>query len=235
MTRDGQQCLAISFPADRIEEWSLDVSEIVHHLRAVLDGLVYESLSPQAGGDVRRRCAFPMCCKEGVFEAWEKSNGAHCGAAIQKICRGYQDFERKATRPHPTRLLHELNNIDKHRLLPLTMPAVAPMPPTDPRAASQNAYRVRLLFDTDGLGPLHNLEVTRVLARIEREVVEIGTRFFRALNPADAELPFPLRKDFTTPRSSSRSGSGLAEPSSLGAPPPPPTPPPAAERETGEP
>lgn len=98
---------------------SILVGEIVYHLRTVLDHLVFVLAGGQGNPT---RLAFPICRKENEFRLALKK-GALKGAqesAIQLIER----LQPYRTSPNPEQAtlyqLHNLNIVDKHRLLVAT-------------------------------------------------------------------------------------------------------------------
>lgn len=96
--------------------FSVLIGEIIHHLRTVLDHLVFVLASGRGNPS---RLAFPVCRDERGFRASLK-RGALRGVpdeAVQVIER----LQPYRTSPHPEQAtlyqLHNLNIIDKHRLL----------------------------------------------------------------------------------------------------------------------
>ena len=102
---------------------SILIGEIVYHLRTVLDHLVFILAGGQGNPT---RLAFPICRKEGEFRL-ALNRGALKGVqenAVQMIER----LQPYRTSPNPSQAtlyqLHNLNIIDKHRLLLATAACV---------------------------------------------------------------------------------------------------------------
>lgn len=102
---------------------SIPIGEIVYHLRTVLDHLVFVLAGGQGNPT---KLAFPVCRREGEFRLALK-RGALQGVpekAVQVI-EGLQPYR---TSPNPRQAtlyqLHNLNIIDKHRLLLATAACV---------------------------------------------------------------------------------------------------------------
>jgi hypothetical protein len=93
------------------------IGEILQHQRSALDYLVWQ-LVKHAQGNPGNRTAFPIFRLEKEYE--KQSSNMICGAspAAKDRIRKLQPFHRGAAfEKHPLWALHQLNNIDKHRLL----------------------------------------------------------------------------------------------------------------------
>ncbi len=102
---------------------SILVGEIVYHLRTVLDHLVFVLAGGQGNPT---RLAFPICRKEGEFRLALK-RGALKGAQ-ESIIQLIERLQPYRTSPNPEQAtlyqLHNLNIVDKHRLLLATAACV---------------------------------------------------------------------------------------------------------------
>ncbi|MCH8026394.1 MAG: hypothetical protein IH866_06320 [Chloroflexi bacterium] len=110
------------------------ISEVAHHLRSALDGLVYQlGQSNGATEEALTRTQFPIFLKQRVSgckrpkRCRNKPPHFRCDAMrmIQPLCDEHQTMIERL-QPYrrgnlgkrgPLYLLHELNNADKHRLL----------------------------------------------------------------------------------------------------------------------
>jgi len=114
--------LALGHPA-MPPRFSVLIGEVIHHLRTVLDHLVF-FLAGEHGNP--SRLAFPVCREERGFELALK-RGALTGVphAAVRIIERLQPYR---TSPNPEKAtlyqLHRLNVIDKHRLLLATAACV---------------------------------------------------------------------------------------------------------------
>jgi hypothetical protein len=110
--------------APPINQWSLLCGEIVHHLRAALDNVAYSMAidSGESDEEKLRWVYFPICATE---EEW----GRVVKGKISSLAQKYQDaiYETQpflglndgfASKDHILSIIQELDNKDKHRIVP---------------------------------------------------------------------------------------------------------------------
>ncbi len=98
--------------------------ECIHHLRTTLDHIVC-ALVAARGNSVQSRHKFPMCYDKSKFDEAVKGRSLEgiSGHAVSLVeaSQPFADFEKNAI----LGAIHDYDNIDKHRLLPLMQSAVA--------------------------------------------------------------------------------------------------------------
>lgn len=98
--------------------------EVIHQLRSSLDHLV-GALAVKAGDKIRNTHEFPACRTVESFTKALNSGKIHkVGAAAEKRIEKEQPFKVAIPETHYLSILHDLDVIDKHRLL-LVIAAVA--------------------------------------------------------------------------------------------------------------
>jgi hypothetical protein len=107
---------------------SVLVGEIIQHLRSSLDHVIW-ALALQRHAMPHPRIGFPICLTEKKFEEAKKAgiiNGISGNA--QTIVEHLQPYRsanwRTTASDTPLRIIHDLNNTDKHRLLAVVISAV---------------------------------------------------------------------------------------------------------------
>ncbi len=106
-------------------ELSLVVGDIAHNIRSALDhlvwGLVHRPGAPALTAEQERRVGFPFRTEPAAFaklSSGDQTTLPHVPAAVVAEFEALQPYNRK-TRPEVDLLwfVHELNRLDKHRLL----------------------------------------------------------------------------------------------------------------------
>lgn len=108
--------------------FSVLAGEIIHHLRSSLDHLIW-ALVLQRHTSPDFKVQFPICLRAEEFEAARKGgiiNGISGSAqAIIERLQPYRNADwRNTVHDNPLRIIHDLNNTDKHRLLAVVVSAV---------------------------------------------------------------------------------------------------------------
>ncbi len=116
----------------RLMEWGVMVGDIVHNLRSALDHLI-EQLTILNVGTSYKQTEFPIFADRDRFFAFKKNglpNERDATSGLYKI-RGLAPCDQAAVErlqpyhrqngvlSHPLLLLHKLNNIDKHQVVPV--------------------------------------------------------------------------------------------------------------------
>ena len=99
-------------------EWGAVIGDCLHNMRSALDHLVYALAGPAASSV---RTEFPIFIDRDKFRSSEPRvlrGVAEAALTIIKWVQPYRWGLRASA--HPLWVLHELNNIDKHRLLHVT-------------------------------------------------------------------------------------------------------------------
>jgi hypothetical protein len=105
-------------------EFSVLAGEVVHHLRSSLDHLVYQLVLAN-GQQPTERHEFPICASAQKFaEAISRGKIRGVSAAVQQRIETLQPH--RCSPPHDSWLwvVHELDRIDKHRLLVVVLAVV---------------------------------------------------------------------------------------------------------------
>ena len=110
-------------------DWAILVGEIAHNLRSALDGVICQlAIRSNPGSDWRlckeKRTAFPVFLKGphavAKRERFSRKRLAYLRPAYVTRIEGLQPYKRgNGHRRSTLWLLHELNNADKHRLVPV--------------------------------------------------------------------------------------------------------------------
>jgi hypothetical protein len=123
--RAWQVVLRISKPVP-VDDWSILLGEIIHHLRSGLNNVLYNVASKYAGGTPRlpRSIQFPIFSTETDFDKNADRFLGEARSELYDIVRAFQPFGGgdDFLKPgpglhmlHPMDLLNELSNDDKHR------------------------------------------------------------------------------------------------------------------------
>jgi hypothetical protein len=127
----GKQFVYIRFPEPLPAEFRLIIGDCLHNLRSALDNLAYELAVRHHGssplpGRFDRRSEFPIF-GDREWTARERRNKIGCihprAQAIIKRLQPYNRGDKFAS--DPLWKLHELSNMDKHRVPPITQMAVS--------------------------------------------------------------------------------------------------------------
>ena len=124
--RQAWQLVARITAPPPVDEWSIRLGEVVHHLRSGLNNVVYAVASKCAGGVPRspHTIQFPIFSNEADFERNAERLLGEARSQLYDTVRAFQPFgmgeEFLAPGPalrvqHPMALLNDLNNADKHR------------------------------------------------------------------------------------------------------------------------
>lgn len=100
-------------PAD----WSVIVGDCAHNARSSLDMIIYQLSDLAAEDRARRNLQFPIFDDPAKFAAKESSYLNGVDASQRTIIEAFQPYHSDATPNDPLRLLAEINNADKHRLI----------------------------------------------------------------------------------------------------------------------
>ena len=113
------------------QRWTLIASDCLNNFRCALDYLIYTIAVFESGLNPpphERTLAFPITdCKTNFDEAVSKGKLGEISKPVRAVVESLQPYNR----PHPElalpllRILRDLNNTDKHRLLKVTYGAVA--------------------------------------------------------------------------------------------------------------
>ena len=109
-----------------VDEWSIHLGEVIHHLRSGLNNVVFAVASKSAGGvlEAPENIQFPIFYKEPDFERNVNRLLGEARSELYHTVRAFQPFgqgeEFLAPGPalrgqHPLALLNDLSNADKHR------------------------------------------------------------------------------------------------------------------------
>jgi hypothetical protein len=105
--------------------FSVLTGEIVHHLRSSLDHVIW-ALALQHTALPAPYISFPICLSEEKFKAAKKGLDGFSGSA-QAIIERLQPYRntdwRNTVSDNPLRIIQELSNTDKHRLLAVVVSA----------------------------------------------------------------------------------------------------------------
>lgn len=150
-----------------VVEWGLLIGDCVHNMRSALDHLAWEL----AGPEPPRKTEFPIFHEVDEFERTTKGGGLwkieaikdpHARALIKSVQPCYSDRPRREL--HPLASLRDFANIDKHRMLHLSVVGLGGM-----------AYWVgesgHDFIDSVNFGPIYDgAEIGRFSAKSDEEV-----------------------------------------------------------------
>lgn len=116
----GDFVVSVEVTEDRLSRFSLLAGESLQSLRTALDYLVHDLTGAQLGHplpeDVARSTEFPIFGPKPMSGSARKRKIGALGPQAQEIIAGLQPATADDYESHPLWVLHELNNIDKHRL-----------------------------------------------------------------------------------------------------------------------
>lgn len=126
---DDNRIIDVEWTHGPEHHWGTIVGDCLHNLRCALDHIVWE-LSDGPNGNAPRASEFPIFDDRDKFLKRRPNGKPDTFSGLRKIegvddtnartaIRGLQPFQRSDTARHPLWVLHELNNIDKHRALPI--------------------------------------------------------------------------------------------------------------------
>lgn len=103
---------------------SVFVGEIVHNLRSSLDHLVC-ALALMNSGEYRRSNQFPVCDTYEKFQSSQKRGYLKgVGSEAFKLIQSLQPYYTGDPEKNPLKVLHDLNVMDKHRILIVLVTAI---------------------------------------------------------------------------------------------------------------
>lgn len=164
----------IMAPGLDVDELSLDLSEVVHHIRSAMDSMAWQ-LAHSAGGSPANptKVYFPAA---KTPDAWEnaKSNLAGVHPELLERIREHQPYTRAAKADGwPTAVVSALSNSDKHRGLLAVQPAVLGISegePTNPRAdaiLTEARFEIRHDFALEDDATISTLEWDEELTEVD--------------------------------------------------------------------
>ncbi|UGY23073.1 hypothetical protein HU675_0034720 [Bradyrhizobium septentrionale] len=180
---------------------SILIGEVLQHQRSALDFLIWQ-LIEHAGAQPSNKSCFPIFITPQGYRARGKAVINGVSSTAETLIRANQPFQKgpAATRD-PLWMLHDLNNIDKHRALIVAGAAMLSgpkelylSPPVDLKAWAKQYWAVRVPVE-DG----------RVLAWFETEQREVKahgrvtiTIVFNEVGPAEDEPVTALLTQLST-------------------------------------
>lgn len=115
----GRIVASVHLPDGFPEDFGRVIGGAFHQLRAAFDNLAYQLVLAN-NGTPTKDTAFPILCQcpEGQFEARTNRRLTGMSRSARATIKELQPFEVWPERPKDTTLwlIHELNNIDKHRI-----------------------------------------------------------------------------------------------------------------------
>jgi hypothetical protein len=126
----GEKIIRFTFP-EPPNEFSLEISEILHHLRSTLDALVFNLAG--CPDDRKSNLMFPIFPTERSYMDHEKVYLEGVGGGAQALIRGLQPYNVPGgwdypwpydPEEQPLMFLHDFNRVDKHRTLRVVKPSV---------------------------------------------------------------------------------------------------------------
>jgi len=128
--KTGMYDLLVPEQPDIPLDWSICVGEIAHNLRSALDQLVCQlAIVSELGRDWRfceeKRTGFPIyICgpRSGkpMKERFTRKRLSYLRKPYRTTIQGFQPYKRRnGQRRSPLWLLHQMNNADKHRVIPV--------------------------------------------------------------------------------------------------------------------
>lgn len=106
------------------KKWGIKIGTVAHCLRSALDNLIWDLASRNGNTPFRQTC-FPIHLAADEFQDKAlKGRGARLQSLSvedqEKVRHEQPYFANNGYKNDPLWLLHELNNIDKHRVIPVT-------------------------------------------------------------------------------------------------------------------
>lgn len=93
------------------------LGDVLHNLRASLDYATWAAASEDARGSHPTQVSFPLCDKEAAFARWKKKSDGWFPEPTVEVIAWAQPYLAPPDQRHPLRILQQLSNVDKHRLL----------------------------------------------------------------------------------------------------------------------
>ncbi|MCL4199551.1 MAG: hypothetical protein KJZ69_18810 [Phycisphaerales bacterium] len=98
--------------------WSLIIGDYAHNARSSLDMIIYRLSSLAEGDRARLSLQFPIFDDAAKFQKAASSLLAGVSARHRAVIESFQPYQSSgAAQDNPLRLLAEINNADKHRLI----------------------------------------------------------------------------------------------------------------------
>jgi hypothetical protein len=118
-TSESFELRVISMPQYPLTEWGTVLGDYVQNLRSALDHAAYQLVaSGSAPNDAAlRRSQFPICDTHDLFDSEVPHRLSGVAPLAMSVVKEAQPFEYYDIDISPMRILRELSNRDKHRLL----------------------------------------------------------------------------------------------------------------------
>ncbi|NLT07176.1 MAG: hypothetical protein GXY03_12820 [Solirubrobacterales bacterium] len=115
----GQILVSVHLPNGFPEDFGRVIGGAFHQLRSAFDNLAYQLVLAN-GGTPTKQTSFPVLadCPNGQFAAMTNQRLAGMSKSARATIKRLQPFNEWPERPKDTTLwlIHELNNLDKHRI-----------------------------------------------------------------------------------------------------------------------
>ena len=121
INRDGETgyyFVTATIPQAPPNEWGLLISEFSHNLRAALDNLVWQLALKRTIAPFDY-AGFPVYLSQSGFNSGGNRLVTDLSPLQQVMIERTQPYHRRNPRRDPLWLLHQINNADKHRFLPV--------------------------------------------------------------------------------------------------------------------
>jgi hypothetical protein len=144
----GEKLIGVFFPHPP-DDFTLEVSEFLHHLRSALDSLIFNLAG--CPDDRYSALLFPIFPKKVDYlkheQAYLKGVGVEAKAVVQSLqpyhvpkdWHGGSPYEAEK---HPLMFLHDFNRVDKHRMLRILQPSVEHLSVAAPETISVDQVRL---------------------------------------------------------------------------------------------
>jgi hypothetical protein len=159
-------------------EFAVRAGEIINHLRSSLDHLVWQ-LVLRKHSSPSFKVQFPICVTVTKYKEAIRGgiiNGI--ARSAQTIIQGAQPYHRAIPADDPLAILHELNNIDKHKLLLVV--------------SSETSIEDKIHFYGDRIQPGEETIIPKIWSRRTIRAQEGGAELFRV------RFPRPLKVSMYT-------------------------------------
>ncbi len=98
--------------------WGIVAGDVIHNMRSALDHLI-EQLTIRHSGRPLAKTEFPVFVDADKFGGRERSMIGGCSPAVREAIRDLQPYHRNDPTTDPLWKLHDLWNMDKHRVVPI--------------------------------------------------------------------------------------------------------------------
>jgi hypothetical protein len=107
------------------QAWGLIIGDCVHNARSALDHLVWELSEVSTGPDPSDTDSqFPIYDRANLFYQHAGRRIRRLPVEFQTLVEQLQPYHSQSPQGHPLWLCHDLNNIDKHKIIPVIVAAV---------------------------------------------------------------------------------------------------------------